>query len=249
MKAWLLGSGGWISTAERATTSILVRDGERALVIDAGTGLHRLVTDPALLAGAQTLDVVLTHFHLDHVAGLPYLPALERPATVWGPGEWLYGAPTRELLGPLLEPPLSPFSADELGRVRELHEGSQTVARFALHTRAQPLHVAPTAGIRIEDALAVATDTGYDEGTAELAAGVAHLLHEAWSSSPAPEGAPWDTTAFGAGRAAAEAGAQQLTLIHLDPRLADHEPILRDAQRAFPCARLGQDGVEISVTL
>jgi glyoxylase-like metal-dependent hydrolase (beta-lactamase superfamily II) len=132
MKAWLLGSGGWISTSERATTSVLVRDAERALVIDAGTGLHRLVTEPALLGGAEKLNVVLTHFHLDHVAGLAYLPALERRATVWGPGSWLSDAATGELLAPLLRPPLSPFGADELPEVRELGEGRQSIDDFAL---------------------------------------------------------------------------------------------------------------------
>jgi ribonuclease BN (tRNA processing enzyme) len=246
MKAWLLGSGGWISTADRATTSVLVRDGERALAVDAGTGLYRLVTEPALLAGADRLDVVLTHFHLDHVAGLAYLPTLELPATVWGPGGWLYGEGSRELLAPILEPPISPFGPDELPAVRELEEGTQAIGGFALRTRAQPRHWAPTAGIRIADALAVVTDTGYDEGTAELAAGVDHLLHEAWSSSAEPRGADRDATGADAGRAAAEAGARELTLIHLDPRLDDHGPVLLDARRAFPAARLGRDGLEVS---
>ena len=55
---------------------MLVRRGEDALVLDAGTGLQRLVADPALVDGVRRLDVVLTHFHLDHVCGLAYLPAL-----------------------------------------------------------------------------------------------------------------------------------------------------------------------------
>jgi ribonuclease BN (tRNA processing enzyme) len=245
VRAWLLGSGGWISTAERATTSILVRTGDHALVIDAGTGLHRLVTDRALLAGAQGLDVVLTHFHLDHVVGLAYLPALDRHATVWGPGAWLYDTPTRELLAPLLEPPLSPFGPAELPEVRELGEGSQSIGGFDVRTRAQPRHSAPTAGIRIGGDLAVVTDTGYDERTAELAGGVTHLLHEAWSSSGGRPSLEQSPSGFDAGRAAAGAKARELTLIHLDPRLADHDPVLLDARRAFPAARLGRDGLEL----
>jgi hypothetical protein len=35
-------------------------------------------------------------------------------------------------------------------------------------------------------------------------------------------------------------------LIHLDPRLVDHGPILLDARRVFPLARLGRDGLEIA---
>ena len=41
LNAWLLGSGGWIPTATRETTCVLVRDGEHALILDAGTGLRR----------------------------------------------------------------------------------------------------------------------------------------------------------------------------------------------------------------
>ena len=51
--------------------------------------------------------------------------------------------------------------------------------------RAQALHGATTAGFRIGDALAFVTDTAFDEGSAELARGVDHLVHEAWSTDPA----------------------------------------------------------------
>ena len=47
LSAWLLGSGGWIPTGRRATTCVLVRRGDAALILDAGTGLHRLITEPS----------------------------------------------------------------------------------------------------------------------------------------------------------------------------------------------------------
>ena len=75
----LLGSGGWIPTSRRATCSALVRDDDHALAIDAGTGIGHLVEDPGLLEGIRRMDIVLTHFHLDHVVGLAYLPALSLP--------------------------------------------------------------------------------------------------------------------------------------------------------------------------
>jgi ribonuclease BN (tRNA processing enzyme) len=245
MRAWLLGSGGWISTSERATTSVLLRDGERALVVDAGTGIHRLVTQPELLEGVETFDLVLTHFHLDHVVGLAYLPALGLQATVWAPGRWLYGSASAALLAPLLCAPVSPFEAHEQPEIRELAEAEQTIGGFILCTRAQPRHWSPTAGVRVGDELAIVTDTGYDEGTTELAEGVRHLLHEAWSSSVAPRSEECDATGLAAGQAANGSGAERLTLIHLNPLLADQEPVLRDAQRAFLSAQLGRDGAEL----
>ena len=76
MVVTLLGSGGFAPSAVRETACALVRDGPRALLLDAGSGVRRLVTDPWYLEGVTHVDVVLTHFHLDHVCGLPYLCAL-----------------------------------------------------------------------------------------------------------------------------------------------------------------------------
>lgn len=61
----------------RETACVLVSDGDRALLLDAGTGARRLVTEASLLDGVDHLEVALTHFHLDHVCGLGYLEALE----------------------------------------------------------------------------------------------------------------------------------------------------------------------------
>jgi glyoxylase-like metal-dependent hydrolase (beta-lactamase superfamily II) len=50
-------------------------------MIDAGTGIATLVERPDLLDGLDRLDILLTHFRLDHVAGLAVLPRL-----VWALG-------------------------------------------------------------------------------------------------------------------------------------------------------------------
>ncbi len=247
MRAWLLGSGGWIPTPERETACTLVRDGEQALVLDAGTGLQGLVADPALLDGVRRLDIVLTHFHLDHACGLGYVPALPVRPTVWAPGVWLYGTASEELLGPLVRAPISPFDPGELGHVRELEGGRQAIGTFGLTTRAQPLHWAPTAGLRVGDELALVTDTAYDPGSADLARGVAQLLHEAWSTSDEPVATEGDATAAEAGRVARDAGASRLTLIHVNLRWPDTDALLADARRLMPDAELGRDGIELSL--
>ena len=241
MEAWLLGSGGWIPTDRRETTCVLVRAGARALVVDLGTGARRLVTEPELLAGVDQVDVVLSHVHPDHVCGLAYLPALPVRATVWAPGAWLYDTPSTELLAGFLAPPMSPFSPDHLPRIRELEAGETEVGGFALTTRAQPRHRATTVGFRIGDSLAVVTDTAYDEGTEELARGVDHLLHDAWSDGEESG----HSSGSDAGRVAAAAQVRRLTLIHLSPLLASHDEVLAQARREFPAARLGEDGAEL----
>jgi ribonuclease BN (tRNA processing enzyme) len=238
----VLGSGGWIPTARRETACTLVRRGDSALLLDAGTGARHLVTDPALLDGVTRLDVVLTHFHLDHVCGLSYLPALPLSAEVWAPGRWLYGSSSDELLGPLRRPPLSAFAPEELGVVRELEAGAQQIGGFTVTARAQLRHWAPTAGVRVEDELTLMTDTAYDPDGVALAEGVRHLLHEAWSASADPRSAEGDATGRDAGRIAADANAGQLTLLHLSPLIADHGAVLADARAVRPDAQLAEDG-------
>ncbi len=65
----------------------LARDG---VVLDAGTGIYRL----APLIQTDTLDILLSHAHLDHVVGLTFLLDVffQRPVKdvrVWGTAQKL----------------------------------------------------------------------------------------------------------------------------------------------------------------
>jgi ribonuclease Z len=247
MRAWLLGTAGWMPTAHRQTACGLVREGTHALLLDAGTGASRLVGQPELLDGAARLDVLLTHFHLDHVCGLLYLPATGLPVRIHAPGEWLYDVPSHRLLEPILGAPVSPFTPADAPEIRELGPGVDEIGGFAITLRAQLRHWAPTVGVRVADSLALLTDTAFDEGSAEFAAGVHHLLHEAWSTSRHPSSTEGDATAAEAGRVAAAAGAARLTPVHLHPH-ADAAALEHDARTAFAAAEVGADGRELSLT-
>jgi ribonuclease BN (tRNA processing enzyme) len=242
MVVTLLGSGGFAPSAVRETACALVRDGTRALLLDAGTGVRRLLTDPAHLDGLAHVDVVLTHFHLDHVCGLPYLSALPLTVTVWGPGEWLYGTASAEILAPLRRPPLAPTDVTAAYGVRELGPGAQSIGGFTIRASEQPRHWSPSAGLRVDDELALVTDTPYEPASARLAEGVRLLLHEAWSTSTAPRYPDRDATAADAARVAHESGAGSLTLIHVDPALPDPSILVADAARTFERVALGEDG-------
>lgn len=70
------GTGGNTSCVEVAT-------GAGRLILDAGTGIRRLGRALPPAARQGTVDVFLTHFHHDHVQGLPFFaPLYERGATV-----------------------------------------------------------------------------------------------------------------------------------------------------------------------
>ena len=241
----ILGSGGGAPSRVRETSCVLVRDGDRALLLDMGTGARRVLTDPSLLDGIRVLHVVLTHFHFDHVCGLPYLPWLRLAATIWAPGEWLYDKSSAEILAPLRRPPIAPDDVTETFRVNELAPGRQMIAGFEVRTSPQPRHWAPSAGLRVDDHLAYITDTPYEVSSTELADGVVHVLHEAWSSSQDPIYPDRDATAADAARVAHDAGARDLTLIHLNPRLDDHAPLLVDAAAMCQRVTLGEDGMTL----
>ena len=245
MRITILGSGGGTPSGRRETASVLIREDDRALLLDAGTGARRLVTDARHLAGVEHLDVVLTHFHLDHVCGLSYLPWLPVTAVIWAPGAWLYGTESATILAPLRCQPISATDVSEEYPVRELRSGSQVIGGFEIRASAQLRHWSPTAALRVEDRLALVTDTAHEPASARLAEGVDVLLHEAWSSSAAPIYSDYDATAADAARLARTAGVARLTLIHLDPTYADHTLLVQDAKPIFDRVQLGEDEMEL----
>jgi ribonuclease BN (tRNA processing enzyme) len=241
----LLGSGGFMPTGERETCCALLRDGSEALVIDAGTGIRRLVTDPALLDGVERLHVLLTHFHLDHVIGLFYLAELARPIEIWGAGERLEGIATDELVQRLLAPPFAPPSIrDAVARARELPADGR-LGSFDVASRVQRIHSNPTLAVRV-GGMVWCTDTGYDAGNVEFARDASVLFHDAFrAGETGAEGG--HTRAANAGRLAAAAGVGRLVLIHLSPD-ADEEALLSEARSQFEATVVGRDGLSLEVT-
>jgi ribonuclease BN (tRNA processing enzyme) len=245
----ILGAGGWIPTGTHATCSALLREGSDAVLIDAGTGIERLVSDRSLLDGVERLDLVLTHFHHDHVDGLAYAPGLRRaggfPPRVWGPAEALFGTSSEEVLRRIYAPPF--YDADFgliASEVRELAVGEQEIGAFRVTARRQEGHSTPTLALRFGDELTYCTDTPYDAGNAGFAAGSRILMHEAWFTEGAPQASEIHSSGRDAGAVASEAGVERLVLIHLHPA-GRHDAVLAEARETFPAAELGADGLEV----
>jgi ribonuclease BN (tRNA processing enzyme) len=253
--AWtltILGCGGWFPAYGRHTASALARRGEHAILIDAGTGVSRLVESPDLLDGVTRLDILLTHFHLDHIGGLAYLPAVARcdDTTLWGPGRWLYGTDTFELLARVSNEPFHPvpLEAQDIA-VRDLPADEFELAGVRIALRRQDRHSAPTVGFRIEDELAWITDTAYDPGSSDFAAGVPLLAHEAWFPSSEPRNVEIHTSAAQAAEIAGAARAERLLLVHLPPFAADLGPLRQDVAGAGldAVATLAEDGLRVEL--
>jgi ribonuclease BN (tRNA processing enzyme) len=242
----VLGGGGWIPAHGRHTATALMRRGDSAIMIDAGTGLARLMERPELLDGLQRLDIVLTHFHLDHIVGLAYLPSLEicEQTAIWGPGALLYGTPTAELLDRVSEEPFHPVLLEQQDiEVRDIPDGELELGGVRVTHRRQDRHSAPTLGLRFGDELAWVTDTAYDPGSAELATGCHVLAHEAWFTEDAPRNADIHSSGARAAEVAEAAEVSRLLLIHLPPFQASIDPLVNEAESRFGSVAAARDGL------
>jgi phosphoribosyl 1,2-cyclic phosphodiesterase len=89
--------------------------GDRLLILDGGSGIRALKTDPEI---HQRVDILLSHLHMDHVQGLPFFPPLLDPDVevhVWGPRSTT--RTLRERISRYLSPPLFPVSVRDLANV------------------------------------------------------------------------------------------------------------------------------------
>src|SRR6266513_6559958 len=85
-----LGTAGSMPTAQRAPAAIRVRRGGDRLLFDCAEGTQRqlLCSSVGLV---DLAEIFLTHFHADHVLGLPgmlktfALRGRELPLTIYGP--------------------------------------------------------------------------------------------------------------------------------------------------------------------
>ncbi len=194
MQAAIWGSRGTLPAPGPATlryggntTCVAVRSGDgRLVVLDCGTGIRplgaSLLPDPP-----AEIDVLLTHMHLDHVAGLGFFAPLFLDTTVriWGPR--LGDEPLADRIAVYLSPPLFPIGFADIPATIEVTEvererwqiGGLTV------TSAPVRHPGGALGYRLEEgggALAFIPDNeiGLDaDAGVELAVGADVLLHDA----------------------------------------------------------------------
>ena len=240
--ATILGSGGFVPTGTRETSCVLLlpEDSDRVVIVDAGTGLRRIVTDPDLLQGRRRIDILLSHFHIDHVCGVPYLTEVSYDElTVHGPGAALYDTPTAELLRRVFAPPIMPIGPEAIGlQLAEIAPGEIEVGGLDVRIRRQDRHTNPTLGFRFGDELVWCTDTEADPGTVDFARGARVLAHEAWG----PPAAPGHAEPAAVGRMATEAGVAAVVLIHVPPK-ADEADLQARAAAEHGNVTVATDGL------
>ncbi|HEY2354032.1 MAG TPA: MBL fold metallo-hydrolase [Gaiellaceae bacterium] len=182
------------------TTCVAVETADgRLVILDCGSGI-RLLGEALAADPPAELDILLTHMHLDHVAGLGFFAPLHMDTTVriWGPR--LGGVPLEENVASYLSPPLFPIPfADIPARITVTEVGDETWQIGGLSiTAAHVQHPGGALGYRLEEGgatLAFIPDNelGLDaDAGVELATGADVLLHDAqFTDAEYPERAGW----------------------------------------------------------
>jgi ribonuclease Z len=127
-----VGTAGSAPSARRGLPATLVRRGGDRLLFDCGEGTQRQLVRSTGLVELQ--EVFITHFHADHVLGLPgmlktfALRQRERPLRVYGPGglRALFGA-----LKPIVGRVTFPVELYELEPNDELERDGYRIAAYA----------------------------------------------------------------------------------------------------------------------
>jgi ribonuclease Z len=244
MKLLLLGTGGYHPSERRQTACLMLP--ESGIVLDAGTGFMRVRRHLA----TPTLDIFLTHAHLDHSVGLTFLLSTiwQRPLdriTVHGAAHKL--AAVREHL---LNDDMFPASLPV--RWQPLPAGPLTLAGARI-THFPLEHPGGCTGYRLDwpgRSLAYVTDTtaSPDSAYVEAIRGVDLLVHECNFRDGQEEWAAktGHSSATPVARVAAKAGVKRLIVVHFDSLDEADDPIgLAAVRRVFPAAEIGEDGWEI----
>lgn len=247
MEITFLGTNGWYDTGTGNTPSVLIQSRDHDIILDAGYGIAKA---DRYLSGDRPVHLFLSHFHIDHIAGLHTLAKFR-----FREGLFIYGQPgTTEVLNSIVRLPFT-VPLDRLpypARIIELEEGNHTVP-FPVESR-YLVHPVPCFGYRFQlegKTIAFCTDTGYCEHAVHLGRNADLLITEcAFRSgqeiSDWPHLRPEDTI-----RIAREAGAKRLALMHFDaglyPTLADRREIADRFQEEFPGLMVAEDGMQIRI--
>lgn len=234
-KLVILGTANALPTAEHQNAHMALVGEDRLVLVDCvGTPTVRL--SQAGLDYRRLTDIVLTHFHPDHVSGVPALLM----------NIWLLGR-TEPLNIYSLE-----YTLERVQKLMELYEWDTWPGFYPVHFHALPAqervlvlessdmqmfaspgqHLIPNIGLRVEfpqsgRSMAYSSDTEPSEAIMRLAAGVDVLLHEATGSGDG------HSSAVQAGQVAQQAGAGHLYLIHYQVLDFDPRVLVGQAKEAF----------------
>jgi ribonuclease BN (tRNA processing enzyme) len=247
MKIIFLGTNGWYDTRLANTCCTLVDTRDAYLVLDAGNGLHKL---DRYCKGEKPVFLLVSHFHLDHIAGLHILGkfSFSQGLTLAGPK-----GSKRTLKAFVNQPFTMPLkNLPYKVHILELPKDSAKLP-FRLECL-ELLHSTLTLGYRIHvegKVIAYCPDTGYC-GNAVGISRRADLLIAECSFRDGVYTPEWPhLNPELASRIAREAQVRRLVLTHFDPTsyrsAASRKKAEIQARKRFPHSVASKDGLVIEI--
>lgn len=246
------------------TSCVEIEAGRTRIVLDAGTGLRSLGN--RLLAEANgaplALTLLLSHFHWDHIQGLPFfVPAYLKSTelAILAPANGMMSV--REALAHQMSAPMFPVRSDELGatiKTAEVKPADVFVVGETTVRVAKGNHPGGVLAYRIEHAgrsVVYATDTEHyacvDPALRALAEGADLLVYDAqYTPEEYRAKVGWGHSTYVAGAELARAaGVGTYVLFHHDPMRTDAgvAAVERAAQSLFASSLAAREGLTIDV--
>jgi ribonuclease Z len=242
----ILGTAHAIPDADHDNTHLAVVGVDGITLVDCG-GSPTLRLRQAGLDMASVTDLIATHFHPDHVSGIPlllmgmWLSGRKTPLRVYGLHHCLERL--EDMMGFYQWHNWPDFFPVAFHRLPE-QEGVVVLERGDLRVLSSPVrHMVPTIGLRFEGlpagrSVCYSSDTQPCPALTRLAAGVDVLLHESSGDGLG------HSSAVQAGETARQAEVGRLLLIHYPPDR--RQGLVEQASAAFPGeVQLAQDLMEL----
>lgn len=260
MKILPLGVGGWIPNEYRQTACVILIKKDHCVIFDLGTGISRLLEPrfKTLLNSISRLDIVLSHFHLDHCVGLTWLPK------IWGKEFSIY-APTKpwvdcKYLDALDKLTTPPFFALPLNKypggvdIIPIKKTEIQIGEFEITVIPQ-IHSGGSLGFRVGKNFAYITDVDPDEKHVEFMKNVKLAFVDTMYDRELYTNATVNFTkktdhgySEGVAVLCKEADIVELGLIHLNPGFGIKETtnLLSEARRLFKNTFIPEEGKMIN---
>jgi ribonuclease Z len=235
VKLLVLGSSCLVATESRRPTHLVCLGRRHGLLIDCGVSPRGRLEDLGI--GRDAIDdIIITHFHPDHVAGLPLflmelaLKKRRKPLRIHAGKRTL--AKIRKLMDMYRWRKL-PSQFPIVYRPAKHRPQSRVLSNEEFRVKSSPVrHVVPALGVRVDiletgKSFVYSSDTEPSAALAALARGAGLLIHEATGNGTG------HSSAAQAASVARDAGVGKLLLIHIDP-YADRKALLAQARAVFP---------------
>lgn len=238
-------------------------DDRTRILFDVGTGVCVMANSlPEPGPEGYDFHVFFTHYHLDHILGLPFFrPLYDERNTFTFYGHTYEGTSVQNLVESVMAPPLFPIHVADAGAsLKYVELAGQPISLGDVVISTSSLqHPQGVTAFRIDNGSSIVVATDYERGEAasdlaldRLAAGCDILVHDAQYTPAERSGqyAGWGHSSWlQATEAASTAQAGQLIMVSHDPSRTDAEvdDILALARAEFPDSSAAYEGMTVTL--